>query len=61
MINLEFWYNNTLEEVTEIDCFFYPNAGEYRGNLYINGKAVGDYTTRNSSEIEKIAPGIFGE
>lgn len=60
-MKIDFWYGDTLETIEGIDCSFYPNAGVYRGNLYKNGRPVGDYVTENSSEIEKIAPGIFGD
>lgn len=53
MVKFDFWYGNTLKEVTKADCFFYPNDGEYRGNLYINDKAVGDYVSNDSVELEE--------
>lgn len=60
-MKIDFWYGDTLETIESIDCLFYPNSGEYRGNLYKNGRPVGDYVTFDSLEIEKIAPGIFGD
>lgn len=60
-MKIDFWYGDTLEAIECIDYTFYPNDGEYRGNLYKGGRAVGDYVTKNSSELEKIAPGIFGD
>lgn len=60
-MKIDFWYDDTLETIEGIDCSFYPNSGEYRGNLYKGGRAVGDYVTCDSLEIEKIAPGIFGD
>lgn len=48
--------------IAEADCFFYPNEGIYRGNLYNkNGEIIGDYSSRDSVEIEKRFHGIFGE
>ena len=57
---IDLWYKD--EHIAFADCFFYPNSCEYRGNLYNeNGKAIGDYASKNSVEIEKRFPGIFDE
>lgn len=57
-MKVDIWYVG--EHVTSADCIFYPNEGIYRGNLYnAEGKAIGDYSARNSVEIEKRFPGIF--
>lgn len=62
MIKFDFWYNDTKKDIVYIDCLFYPNTGEYRGNMYNKDlKIIGDYTTKNSSELEKMFPGIFGD
>ncbi len=61
MINFDFWNNDTLDTIDAASVTFYPNAGEYRGNVYKNGRAVGDFTSNDSTEIEKYFPGIFGE
>lgn len=59
---IDFWYGNTNNDVAYADCFFCPNSGTYAGNVYDkNGKAIGDYTEKDSREIEKTFPGIFGE
>jgi len=58
-MKIDFWYPG--EKIAAADCFFYPNDGEYRGNVYnAEGKMVGDFTSRNSVEIEHRFPGIFG-
>ena len=54
-VNIDMWYGNKIEEVTKIDVRFYDN-GEYRGNIYINNKIVGDYTAKDSIELEKAFP-----
>lgn len=59
MIKFDFWYCDTLKDVEAVTCTFYPNNMEYRGNLYKEGKAIGDYTATNSAEIEKYFPGLF--
>lgn len=53
-INVDMWYNNTLDEVDKIDVVFYPNDGEYRGNIYKNGKMIGDYTCNDSVLLENV-------
>ena len=58
---IDFWNNDTLETIDGASVSFYPNAGEYRGNVYKNGRPVGDFTSKDSAEIENIFPGIFGE
>ena len=52
MINCSFWYGDKKQDITRLDCFFYPNSGEYRGNMYIDNEIVGDYTTTDSTELE---------
>ena len=53
MININMWYNDTPKEADKIDITFYPNDGEYRGNIYKNGKIIGDYSCNDSVELEK--------
>lgn len=65
MFKIDYWYKNGREarkEVAFVDCFFYPNEGLYRGNIFdSNKKAIGDFTSDDSVEIERRFPGIFGE
>lgn len=56
MINIDMWYGDRAQDVEKIDITFYPNDGEYRGNLYIGGKIVGDYSCTDSVELEKSFP-----
>ena len=59
-MKIDYWYNDG-RRAAYADCYFYPNDGVYRGNVYdINGDMIGDYTANNSIEIEKRFPGIFG-
>lgn len=61
-MKIDMWYGDSAIAIAGADCFFYPNSGEYRGNIYNNnGKAIGDYTARNSVEIEDQFPGIFAQ
>lgn len=52
MINIDMWYSDKPEKADKIDIFFYPNPGEYRGNIYKNNKIIGDYVATDSLEIE---------
>ena len=57
-MNIDLWYKN--EKIASADCFFCPYDGIYRGNLYNkSGKIVGDYSAKDSTEIEKRFPHIF--
>ena len=59
-MRIDYWSDGRKEKVARIDCFFYPNDGIYRGNLYDeNGKMIGDYSTRDSTEIERRFSKIF--
>jgi hypothetical protein len=51
MLNIDLWNGNKLEEIEELDYSFYTNPVEIRGNLYIRGEAVGDFSTDDSSEL----------
>lgn len=53
MIQIDMWYGDKFTEADKIDITFYPNDGEYRGNIYKNGKAIGDYTCNDSIALEK--------
>ena len=52
MINIDMWYGNQIEEATKIDISFYSESGEYRGNIYIDDKIVGDYSTKEYKALE---------
>lgn len=53
MIKIDMWNNDNYKEADKIDMFFYPNDGEYRGNIYKNNKCIGDYVCNDSIELEK--------
>ena len=56
----DFWYNDTLEDVTKVSCSFCPGC-IYRGNVWKGDKIIGDYSSQDSIAIEQIFPGIFGD
>ena len=55
---VDMWYGNEISEVESIDIYFNDLNSQYAGNCYIKGKAVGDYNTYDSLEIEKTFPQI---
>ena len=53
-MKIDLWYGNKIADVAKVDCYFSDLDCEYRGNLYDKtGKIIGDYSTKNSCEIEK--------
>ena len=52
MINIDMWYGDKSTEVDKLDIAFYPNEGKYRGNLYRNGKIIGDYVCDSSEQLK---------
>lgn len=53
MIDIDMWYGDDCKEADKIDVVFYPNACQYRGNIFKNGKIIGDYACNDSIELEK--------
>ena len=51
MINIDMWYGDKHTEADKIDIAHYPNDGQYRGNIYKDGKMIGDYTCTDSVEL----------
>ena len=55
----DFWYGDSLDDVTKADCSFCPGS-IYRGNIWKGSEIIGDYESQDSIAIESIFPGIFG-
>jgi len=53
MIKIDMWYGDSHTDADKIDVAFYPSDGQYRGNIYKDGKIIGDYTCNDSVELEK--------
>lgn len=53
MIKIDMWYGDSHTEADKIDVTFYSNDGEYRGNVYKDGKMIGDYVCNDSIELEE--------
>lgn len=52
-IVFDFWYGDKIEDCDKIEVYFDDLDCKYHGNLYKNGKAVGDFATQSSVAIEK--------
>lgn len=52
MIEIDMWYGGSHKEGDSIDITFYPNGAEYRGNIYRDGKIIGDYACNDSVELK---------
>ena len=37
-INIDMWYGDKKKDADKIDISFYPNYGEYRGNIWKDGR-----------------------
>ena len=55
-LNIDMWYGDSPEDADKIDVSFCPNEGIYRGNIYKNGKFIGDYWCRDSLLLERVFP-----
>lgn len=56
MVKIDMWYGNSPAEADKIDIEFYDLDAEYRGNIYKDGKMIGDYSCKSSLELEKAFP-----
>ena len=48
MIKFDMWYNDNPASADHVDCFFYDNDCTSRGNLYKEGRCIGDFTATDS-------------
>lgn len=53
---VDMWQGDKVEDCDKIDICFYPDDGEYRGNIWKSGRAVGDYVCADSILLEKLFP-----
>ena len=58
---IDIWHDDALNadgwgSIDKVTYTFYPNSGEYRGNIYKNGKAIGDFCAGSAQEIEQMFP-----
>ena len=52
-MKIDMWYGDDVNKVDAVSCSFSDCDCVYRGWMYIGGKIVGDYSTKDSLEIEK--------
>lgn len=52
---IDIWKEKNRDKVNNMDCFFNDLSCSYSGNLYADHTPVGDYTARDSAEVERIA------
>lgn len=53
---LDMWYGDSPRDADRIDIYFSDLDCMYRGNIYRNGRPIGDYTTRDARRIEHMFP-----
>ena len=58
-IKIDMWYGDKTEEVDKIDMFFSDIDCIYHGNIYKNGRIIGDYFCSDSTILEKIFPQLI--
>lgn len=55
-VMLDMWYGDKKEGADKIDISFYPGDGVYRGNIWKDGRMIGDYACNDSVTLEKLFP-----
>lgn len=56
MISIDMWYKNNPKEITGIDWSFSNLDCVYRGNLYKDGKTIGDFIADTMQEVCRAFP-----
>lgn len=56
MFNIDMWYGDKKEDADKIDIVFSDIDCIYCGNIYKEGKPIGDYSCTDSLELEKAFP-----
>lgn len=54
--SLDMWYGDDPKTADKIDIYFSDCDCLYRGNIYKNGKIIGDYSTECTDWLEKKFP-----
>lgn len=55
-IFIDMWYGDKVADADKIDILFNDTDCCYRGNIYKNGKAIGDYSCRDIMTLERVFP-----
>lgn len=56
MISIDMWYKNNPKEITGIDWSFSDLDCVYHGNVYKDGKIIGDFTADTMQEVQEAFP-----
>ena len=56
MLNIDMWYGDKHTEADKIDVSFSDCDCVYRGNIYKEGKCIGDYECGDSIKNKKAFP-----
>ena len=54
--SLDMWYGDSPRDADKIDIFFSDLDCIYRGNIYQNGRIIGDYAAEGAEQIERMFP-----
>jgi hypothetical protein len=58
-IHIDMWYGDDVSVTDGIDVSFNDLDCKYRGNIYKNGRMIGDYVCDDSVTLEKVFKGLF--
>lgn len=58
-LNIDMWYGNSISEADGIDVYFSDIDCIYRGNIYKDGRMIGDYSCTDSVTLENAFKGLF--
>lgn len=56
---IDMWNGDKKEDADGIDVFFSDLDCEYHGNIYKNGKVIGDYCFSDSVDLENAFPQLI--
>lgn len=51
MLKIDMWYGDKLSDIDKYDVFWSDCDLVYRGNLYKDGKVIGDYSCNYISDL----------
>ena len=58
-IHIDMWYGDDVSMADGIDVSFNDLDCKYRGNIYKNGRMIGDYSCTDSVMLENAFKGLF--
>lgn len=54
--SLDMWYGDSPHNADKIDIYFSDLDCIYHGNIYQNGRIIGDYSAEDAVQIERKFP-----